>query len=540
MLRRGAKHEGDGVIEATSSGDSNGVHPVRGVRLGAGARAVDEILCREIESLEAEARRDPECLARPVYIVVPSRSLRLHVSSLLVREVGGALLGVRVQALDALARSIAEGAGDPLPARVPLPLLVRRCARLEKALSDHLDDLVDGYGAVQNSVVDLLDAGFDAAHLDALEACLDAHDTSAAAADRARALLRVTERIAGALDTGVADHGSRVLARARTQLQADPEAALPARAVFIHGFADATGAQADLIEALVRLRGAQVLIDRPPDPGRGEAERDRDSPSEATFGARFRERVAAAAGAFDTVEPLQSPLAPRVELVQAPGPYAEVRAVADRVRHLIDSGGEPERIAVVARDLEEYALPLRLQLDRLGVPFSGFEASGPADASGRRLAALLELLAREGDAPAERWLEALERLVCPGPGAANCVATPSQRADLREAFHQLGAARVNDVARIVPPGAALPLNARRGLSAAEPEAPARAVRREVSSEILAGAARAAASFCRRCAEWPEEAPLAAHLAQLRALVEDDLGWLPDTPGKGGTGERVAG
>ena len=45
----------------------------------------------------------------------------------------------------------------------------------------------------------------------------------------------------------------------------------------------------------------------------------------------------------------------------------------------------PERIGVVARDLTGYALPLRLHLRRLGVPFSGCARSGPPLPAGRRL-----------------------------------------------------------------------------------------------------------------------------------------------------------
>jgi RecB family exonuclease len=43
--------------------------------------------------------------------------------------------------------------------------------------------------------------------------------------------------------------------------------------------------------------------------------------------------------------------------------------------------------------------------------------------------------------------------------------------------------------------------------------------------------RAAAAFARRCAHWPDPAPLAAHLEQLRGLVERDLGWLAAAPGR---------
>jgi hypothetical protein len=533
MLARHGSREGDAMSPASRPSPTV---PVQGVALGAGVRAVEEILCGEIAALQEAGIRKPRDLARPVHIVVPSRSLRLHVSALLVRRVGGALLGVRVQALDALARSLAEEAGAPLPPRALLPLLVRRYARAEPALAEQLDDLVGGYGPVEASVDHLLDAGFEAAHLEALEACLDAYNPGAAAARRARAVLQVAARLARALDAGAVDHGSRMLVRARERLEADPEAALPARAVYVHGFADATGAQADLIEALVRLRGARVLIDRPPDPGREEGGPARAAPlPDAAFGARFRERVATASGTCVSLEPPAALPAPRVERIQAPGPYAEVRAVADRLRRLLDEGAVPERIAVVARDLEGYALPLRQQLTRLGIPFSGHAARGPAGAAGRRLSALVDLLELGADASADRWLEAVAGLELSQSGTADRARhhplSAPERADLRHALHQLGAARLGDVARIEWRGDALALSARRGLSAAAPGDPARSVRREVSGRWLSAARAAAAACCRRWNDWPEEAPLAAHLAQLRAWVASDLGWASATPGR---------
>ncbi|HEY5657260.1 MAG TPA: hypothetical protein VIY27_05685, partial [Myxococcota bacterium] len=151
------------------------------LKIAAGARALDDLLCEEVERLAASGTGDLRALARPVRIVVPSRSLRLHVASLLVRRVGRSLLGVEVQPLAALARSLAERAGVWLPGEGLSALWVRRFARDEPALAGRLDDLVDAYAAVSASVDDLLDAGLEVAHLEALEACLEASPLSGGA-----------------------------------------------------------------------------------------------------------------------------------------------------------------------------------------------------------------------------------------------------------------------------------------------------------------------------------------------------------------------
>jgi hypothetical protein len=493
---------------------------VSALKIAAGARALDDLLCREVGSLCETGLREPRLLAQPVRIVVPSRSARLHVASLLVRRLGGALLGVVVQPLGVLARSLAARSGVWLPREGLSALWIRRFAREEPALAEGLDDFFDAYGAVSASVDDLLDAGFEAAHVEASEACLDARALGDAERGRARALLRVAERSARSLDAGTAHHESRLFMRARECLEAEPEVALPARAVIVHGFSDATGVQSDLLEALVRLRDAQVLLERPPDPAG-----DDRAPSGGAFGARFRERLAAACA--EVIEPEVAPPPARIACVEAPSPGAEAHYVAERLRELLDAGVCAERMAVVARNLESCALPLRLHLQRLGVPFSGVGGLGPADGAGRRLSALLDLLARGTDVPAERWLDAVECLEGLASGAP---LTPALRADLREGLHQLGAARVGDVAKLTPPQADLALSARRGLCAPEASEPARAVRRRLSASTLGAAVRAAAAFDRRCARWPERAPLAGHLEQLRALVERELGWLADTPG----------
>src|SRR6185369_15208700 len=52
----------------------------------------------------------------------------------------------------------------------------------------------------------------------------------------------------------------------------------------------------------------------------------------------------------------------------------------------------------------------------------------------------------------------------------------------------------------------------------------RATARTVAGEEIERAAAAARALCRRFAEWPETAPAGEHLAQIAALLAEDLGW----------------
>ena len=79
---------------------------------GRGPRVVEHLLLDEVRRL---APRRPEDLGRPLRIVVPSASLRLHVAQVLVRD-GGALAGVQVQTLFRVATEILEHAGEFPPA----------------------------------------------------------------------------------------------------------------------------------------------------------------------------------------------------------------------------------------------------------------------------------------------------------------------------------------------------------------------------------------------------------------------------------------
>ena len=136
----------------------------RGLQVASGPRAVERRLIAAVEADLAEMRCDPRLLARPIRIVVPSRSLRLHVGSLLVAHRGRAVAGVSVRTLYGLAGEVVAQIGEnPTPGDALLPALVRAAAREESVLRNRLDDLVDGYGVVEATVRDLLDAGFEPA-----------------------------------------------------------------------------------------------------------------------------------------------------------------------------------------------------------------------------------------------------------------------------------------------------------------------------------------------------------------------------------------
>ena len=498
------------------------------------------MLLERLDSLLEETRKNPALLARPVRIVVPSRSLRLHLSAAIVRRRGRSAAGVILQTLFGLASEVLEHAGEPAPRGAPLfEAFAQRAARAEPVLRRGLEDLVDGYGIVGGTIRDLLDAGLEPVHAEVAEEALASdgpHVASRAEVERARALVRAaarTEEWMRGHDLGrVAD----LLRRATELVEADPERALASRSILVHGFADATGVATDLIQALLSKCSAWLFLDHPPRP--------EDSQSlERAFPARFLERLSLAA----RVEPLQGerPVPPRLEAVEAVGCEAEVREVARRVRALLDGGARPEALGVVAREWSPYRHALRRHFGRLGIPFSGVGESGGLEPAGRRAQAFLELL-RQGEAvPSDRWLDAMAEL----PGGSRSLV------DLRLAFYALGAGRLRGVTElrlddILREGSyALPI--RQGLKTAAAgdeadfeeedgrddrydrddrgrETEAYASRRRIDGKILDAAVKAAGKVLDRLAAWPDEAAIAEHLTRLRSLLTRDLGWQLDS------------
>ncbi len=481
-----------------------------------GARAAEALLLAAVREHKRAVSADPTLLARPLRIVVPSRSLREHVAAAIVRVVG-TVAGVRVQTLHGLALEVIEAAAERVPWGDDLfGILVRRAARGEAPLEAALDGLEDGYASVTGAAADLLDAGFDPeteSHRDALGEAIDALPSD----PDARARLRAVADATAAAGRHLAKHdcgrrGTRLAMGARL-LDAER---LPSLGVWIHGFADATGVATDLLEALVRHQVASVILDHPPDPGDPE----RDDPG-VRYTERLRERLALPTR---LVEWDDAP--PQLAAIHAVGGWGESRAVAERVHALRDERVPLERIGIVARDVAPYAVPLRTHLRRLGIPFSTIGTAGPPTGRGRRVHALLDLLEHGRATPAERWLDAWSEL------------SPSQRADLRLGLHVLGAARVGDVAdldleRALGGQASLPLPARHGLAAAregdDGDVGPRARRRHLDAALLRRSVETASDVLARIAAWPSPAVPAKHAASLAALAGEALGWSDAAP-----------
>lgn len=490
----------------------------QGARLlvGRGARATEELLLERLAPLLEAARADVRLLAKPIRIVVPSRSLRDHVSAAIVRRFGAAVAGVEVQTLQRLAREVLERTQAPARAgEALLPVLVRAAARREPRLASELGALDDGAGAVLGTVRDLLDAGHLVESGDAIDDALAALPEPGVGRERARALVRVGIEVARALEALHIDSRTSLLDRAESALGCEPERSLPRRAIFIHGFADATGVATDLLDRLVRTCGASVLIDQPLDPA---------DPTQPDLGCAFTDRlVARFASEIGPIVIAPSVIQPpEIQLLEAMGTAAEVRGIAWRIRALLDGGAVPESIAVVARTLQPYAAPLREDFGRLGIPFSSFAATAGPDAAGRRMDAILTLLERGGDTTVDRWLAALSPSCV--EGALPC--------DLRLALHALGAARLSAVAELdverrlqEQPWYALP--ARHGLALVEEEGGdlrPRASRRRVPAHALHALVDRARQGAATLAAWPAEAALTEHLVRVRALLCNGLGF----------------
>jgi len=506
-----------------ASGDTRGPG-ARGaagrVVVSRGAIAAEAHLLDQLCALAREAVADPDRLREPVLVIAASRSLREHLSARLVERYGRTVAGVAIHTLDGLVASILSRAGEPTASDdALLPALIRQLSRREPSLRESLDALTRGYAPVSGEVTDLLDAGLEAAHADALIEAIEEAGRGPLAA-RAQAVVRVAARASEQLAGVGITHLSTRIRRACERIDEDPQRALPARAIFVFGFADATGLQMDLIELLLRRRAACVYLDHPADPD------DPTSPDPGVaFSDRFSARMRGAAG-VETVECSESPPRAEVRVLRAPGLEAEVRGVANRIREALDAGVQPERVGVVTRNLDLYRSLLRIHFGRLGIPFSGIDPPDVVAPSVRRRILALQALLHAGPrASVDLWLD----LACALPPAARgrLPLNAEERSDLRVAFHASGVARLADAARLDPraDGARLRLP-RRGLALAKDGKPI-SPRRRLPTGRFAQAAAAARLVSDHLARWPERAALSDHLVALRSLVAEQLCWPSD-------------
>lgn len=475
-----------------------------------GPRAVEERLLDEIVERLRAGEVDPKLLARPVRVIVPSRSLRQQLAGAIVRRCGRAVVGLQVQTLHALVLEILDRGGvEARAAEVLYPVLVRQVAREHELLCHELDDLVDGYGSVTSVVSDLLDAGFEPNGLDAVRDAIRESPGSERQRLRAIALAETAAEVYRRLEASRVGHRALQLEQARQLLGVEAERVLPARAVLVHGFAEATGQRAELLEALVRYRDARVFLDEPADPAR---------PEQADAGIRFLDRLRIRFEGIAAVERFEAPgAAPKVMAFDAPGASAELREVAVRIRRRLEAGRTaPERIGVVARDWSGSRAALRQHFDRLGIPYSGVGERGAATAAARRISALLDLLHGGPRSLTDRWLDAAVRLDGAGGGAR-------VHSDLRFGLRQRGAIRIEDVAGLDLDGRDLFLKVVGGWDFEGDHGP-RPERRRLRAAELERAVRCADSACRRLRQLRSCRSLGAFCDGLDRMLRNDLGW----------------
>lgn len=495
---------------------SSGRPPAPRVVTAPGPRACEEALFADLRATLPGSLSDLAADPSPVVVVVPSGSLRRHLLARLADRLG-AVLGVDVVTLHRVASRIVELAGRNEPRGATLTdLLLRRAAARQGSLTRSLGDLEDGIDTARLSMRDLLDAGFEPELAPALDEALASGAPRDGAGERARALVRATAQ--AVLEQRRLGLGSvaDLYRTARELLLERGPAALPARAILVHGFADATGVATDFLATLLSRAPARIHLDLT-GPAPGSSAELPDHP----FGRNFRERLvgaaalerAADAGGVEAIPP-------GTRAFTASSVRAEIREVGWRVLELLARGIPAEQVGVVARDLGAHALPLRTEWERLGIPFSG---EGRVDAGGpraRRLAALLDLLERRGAAPVERWL-----VLRSAEGIAPF--------DLRAALFLLGASRLERAAEIDParhlPAGDLPLPFREGIGAGSEARGPDAPRRRLPRAPLLAALDQARALAARLAGWPEQGTLADHLTALDR-VRDLLALGPDLPG----------
>ena len=469
-------------------------------------RALEERLLKDLQTLVGD---DPSLLARPVLVVVPSASLRRHLQVSIAQGLGAAVLGVQVQLVGHVAADVLRRAGHTAPrGGLLFDVLARRAAEEQKSLREALAGLSDGYGVASSSIRDLLSAGLDDNGTAAQDA-LPAWDT------RARAVVDAATRTHGLMrELGVGRRANTMQAAAAALQEAGCKA-LPARAILVYGFADAPGLTRAFLRALLRQENARIYVDRPCDP----ADRSREEPG-CRFVDRFLERLGQAQHP-DHPFPESKAGSPPHNAFTTSGTDAEAREIAHRIRELIDQGTSPEKIAIVARQLDRHAAALRRRLRERAIPFSGGTLPPSWSPTQRGISAICELLRTRGRALIDRWLDATSGF--------------ASDSDVRLALRVIGCTRLIhattlDLDPFLRSRDTLALPARRGLNPrqsegtgdedATPES-ARGVRNEkrvIQRHVLEQALANAREIHRLLADWPTRAPLQTHAERARDLA----------------------
>lgn len=488
-----------------------------------GPRDAQERLIEAVLALEAQRATDWSALSAPIRIVVPSVSLRRHLSAALVRRAGRSLLGVRLDTLRGVAHQLLKGSEtSALQSDFFFPLLCRREVSSEPALCAALEELEDGFGSVVGTLSDLLDAGLEApldeAILESLEALSNARGKGKAksgALARAQELVRVAARMGPALNALGGERTGDVYRRAADRYSENPSANLPASAIFIFGFSDVTGVAGDLLERLASYGNTKIVLDLPPDPAHPEA---------LDAGVVFAERFAQRFGLVES-DSQAAPQPPSdLACFQAPGSRAEIEEVASRITTLLEAGAAAEEIGVVIRQVEPYGSDLRAVFSGQGIPYSAPGESGVMASTGRMLSCLRQLLRSRDAVSVESWLSLVVSLADSPKGAE---LTPARRETLRVAAHEAGAGRLAGLAKVASEGKGRPSFSRsQGLVRQEHEGQVlwQAIRHRPSLEDWKAFLEKAEHSARFWGQWPEQATWTEHCEALQSLLEKELGW----------------
>ena len=468
-----------------------------------GARATERRLLDEI--LDAQSLQTD--FSRPVRIIVPSKSLRQHLLVRLVRKLG-ARAGLVVQTAYSAAREVLANAEVPTPSSDAFfDLVVRRLGRGEEALASKLEALDDGYGPVAGVVRDLLDAGFQSGHEEAVLEKLDDLEkpVTQKRLERARAIVRIAARSYEAMAVTDTWRSAHTFEMADGLLQERCEEVLPTSAVFIHGFADLTGLVGDFLETLSTSFPTAVLIDQPGRP---------DGSGRVEPGTAFLTRMESRFNSLDQEEDEKSQRPPDLSITQAGEVESEMRWVAERARALIDDGVIPEEIGIVARQFDGLAYPLRRHLRRLGVSHSGVGEGVAGGGCRQAVIGLTEILRAGPRTPVDLWIES----------------RPGDWMGLLLALRQLGLVRLDDLASLtiggdMERGVRLPV----AIRPFEPNEPSGG--RTVTAAELRQAQKLAASLVDIFENWPDEGATATHFENTVGVL-DALGWTSDDPAWG--------
>jgi len=470
-----------------------------------GVREAEAWLCAELARHAQAARSNPSLLSQPVRVVVPGRPLREICLDRVLRALGGAVVGIRVQTLWSVALEVLEAAGAaPVDGALVFELAARRAIASEPVLRADLAGLEDGAGLAAGGLSDLLSARIASAGAADIERALNG--LRGAERERTAALVHAAHAAHSALRAARVSRFAEVYEDAANALEQHGARTLAARAIYVHGFSGATGQAAELLRALMQRSDARLVVVDPP---------DTDTAQDAgSMAVRFARRVA---GADPVPVPTQRHAAPRTSAFCARGESDELREVALLIRERIEGGAAPESIGVVARALEPRALALRRAFEEFGVPFSGGSEPSGVRPEQRRMAAALSVLSLRGGASADRWLDALA-----GPLA-------ERREELRSALRASGVARLAQVAELVDAEwlrntrrIALP---HRGAVPEGERAEVRPARQFLDSEHVLAAAEAARRALEVVEGWPDGEPLDAHLRAVEQLSEA-LGSVP--------------